>query len=250
MDWLQHASYLGIFLALMAAGFGVPIPEDIPLLTAGYLCHLGKARLAFMIPLTMVGVLGCDMVLFGIGRRFGDHVLEHRWTARLFRQATLTATKARFHDHGVKIIFAARFMPGARAVLFVSAGIVGIPWWKFLLTDGSAALISVPTLVFLGWYFGEKSEALLTQVRHAEHYIAAGIIVATVAAIAFEVYRGRRRRMREAPPVEAPAATGSLHEVASAADPDDPPSGAGGPDAHATRKTNGRTTTRSLTPAP
>ncbi|MGB9625836.1 MAG: DedA family protein, partial [Phycisphaerae bacterium] len=197
MQWAPHASYLGILLALLAAGFGVPIPEDIPLLTAGYLCHLGQTNLWLMLPLTLTGVLGCDIILYRMGLRLGDHVLEHRWTRRLFRRGTLVTAKAQFRRHGAKIVFAGRFMPGARAVIFVSAGIVGMRWWKFLLVDGTAALISVPTLVLLGWYFGEKSEALLARVRHAEYYIMGGILAATVVAIAVESYLARRRKAKE-----------------------------------------------------
>lgn len=197
MQWAPHASYLGILVALLAAGFGVPIPEDIPLLTAGYLCHLGQTSLWLMLPLTLTGVLGCDIILYRMGLRLGDHVLEHRWTRRLFRRATLVTAKARFRRHGAKIVFAGRFMPGARAVIFVSAGIVGMQWWKFLLVDGAAALVSVPTLVLLGWYFGEKSEALLARVRHAEYYIMGGILAATVVAIAVESYLVRRRKAKE-----------------------------------------------------
>lgn len=198
MAWIPNASYFGILLALLAAGFGVPIPEDIPLLTAGYLCHLGTASLPLMLPLTLAGVLGCDVILYHMGRRLGDRVIEHRWIRRLYRPATLVKAKSQFRRHGAKIIFAGRFMPGARAVIFVSAGIVGVSWWKFMLVDGLAALISVPTLVFLGWFFGEKSQSLLAQVRHAEYYIAGGIAVVTIAAITIESYMGRRRRAREA----------------------------------------------------
>ncbi len=208
MDWLHHASYLGILLALLAAGFGIPIPEDIPLLTAGYLCHLGRASLVIMLPMTLAGVLVCDIILFLAGRRFGDHVMEHRWTGRLFRRTTLDAAKARFHDHGAKILFVARFMPGARAMVFVAAGIVGIPTWKFVAVDGTAALISVPTLVLLGWYFGEKSEALLASVRHAEHYVLAGLVLAAVVAIVIETYWGRRRRAPTARPQDPPGTEG------------------------------------------
>ena len=192
MEWLQHASYLGIVLALLAAGFGLPIPEDIPLLTAGFLCHTGRARLVVMLPLTLIGVLGCDFFLFAVGRRFGDHVLEHRWIRRFFARVDLGRVKDRFHRHGAKIVVAGRFMPGARAMIFASAGVVGLSWWKFVLADGLAALVSVPVLVLLGWYFGEKSETLLADVRHAEHYVIAGVIVIALVVVLIESRRSRR----------------------------------------------------------
>jgi len=192
MDWLEHFSYAGIFLTLLAAGLGVPIPEDIPLVMAGYLCHLGKTSLSVMLPVAFAGVLAGDFILFGMGRRFGDHVIEHRITRRLFRRTTLDAVKARYHRHGMKIIFAGRFMPGARAMIFVAAGIVGIPLWKFALVNGGAALISVPTLVILGKIFGDKSEELLGHVRHVEHYIAGGLILLALLTVAIHLVRTRR----------------------------------------------------------
>lgn len=194
MAWLEHLSYAGILLALLAAGLGVPIPEDIPLLTAGYLCHHGRASLVIMLPLAFLGVLAGDCILFSMGRRFGDQLLEHRLTRRLFRRKTLDSVIARYHQHGAKIIFAGRFMPGMRAMIFAAAGVVGIPWWKFVAVNGGAALISVPALVMLGYYFGTKSAALFAEVRHAQHYIAAALVLVTVVAVAVEWYLNRRPR--------------------------------------------------------
>ena len=75
--------YLGVFAVLIAASLGLPIPEDIPLLTGGYLCHHGLAHPHVMICVGLVGVLGGDFILFSLGRRFGHHIVEHRFVRRL-----------------------------------------------------------------------------------------------------------------------------------------------------------------------
>ena len=36
-DWLSNWSYLGIFVCVFLGNFGVPVPEELVLLTAGFL---------------------------------------------------------------------------------------------------------------------------------------------------------------------------------------------------------------------
>ena len=80
---LEQLGYLGLFLILLLTGLGLPLPEDVPLLTGGYLCHAKGASVWLTILVAMVGVLGSDLILFTVGRRFGHHVVEHRFFRRL-----------------------------------------------------------------------------------------------------------------------------------------------------------------------
>lgn len=194
MDWLTHFAYGGVALALLLAGFGVPIPEDIPLLTGGYLCYLGRADLYIMIPMVFVCVLTGDFTVFTLGRCWGDHVLEHRWMHGLVGRRRLEVIKERYRRHGAKIVFIGRFMPGMRSVIFTTAGIVGIPYWKFALVNGSAAMISVPTLVLLGWYFGAHFDWVRRQVREGQIVITVGVVAAVLALIVDEYWAAKRRK--------------------------------------------------------
>ena len=62
--------YIGVFLALLAAGFGFPIPEELPVITAGVLVGHGEINLRwyYMLPLCIVGVVLGDCVLYYAGR--------------------------------------------------------------------------------------------------------------------------------------------------------------------------------------
>ena len=55
LDWVlaQHFSYGGIAGALILTSIGLPIPEDIILLAAGFICYEGYANLYVMIALTL-----------------------------------------------------------------------------------------------------------------------------------------------------------------------------------------------------
>ncbi len=184
--------YLCVFAVLIAASLGVPIPEDIPLLTGGYLCHIGLANILAMIAVGMVGVLSGDFILYSMGRLWGHNIVKHRFVRRLIRPARLLMAERLFNQHGVKIIFAGRFLPGLRPMIFVASGVLKVPFWKFASVNGLAACISVPLLIVLGKVFGHNLNQLKSDVQSVIHLVASGILI--VGLIAGGIYLLRRQK--------------------------------------------------------
>ena len=81
----------------------------------------------------------------------------------------------------------ARFMPGLRTPLFFATGSYHVPFWKFFMLDGIAALISVPLWVYVGFLFGENLEELERVMRNAQAgiFTALGLIIAFVIGAYF-----------------------------------------------------------------
>ncbi|MFQ5423837.1 MAG: DedA family protein [Phycisphaerae bacterium] len=195
-QYIEQWSYFGLLVVLMAAGLGLPLPEDIPLLAAGWLVSEGHANLELMMLAGLVGVLAGDGLMFYMGRRYGSHLVEHRWFRRVLKPWLLESARRRFIDHGAKIVFVARFMPGLRAVMFVTAGIFRVPYWKFLTFDGTAALISVPLWIWVGSRFPGFIMRIAGPTRMIG-YIVGGLVLATfVGFVVWEyVHNYRKRRM-------------------------------------------------------
>ncbi len=194
----EHWPYLGVFLVLVACSLGLPLPEDVPLLTGGFFCHQSFAKLYIMIPVAMAGVLTGDFVLFWLGRRFGHHIAEHRVIRRLVNPSRLMTAERLFAQHGIKIIFIGRFLPGLRAMIFVASGVLRVPFWTFAAVNGLAACISVPLLVLLGDYFGHNLEKIKSDVRAAMHAVLLLILVAALIAGSIYFYRRQKRLVASA----------------------------------------------------
>lgn len=184
--------YLGVFAWLIACSLGLPFPEDVPLLTGGFLCHRGLAGLAAMIPVALVGVLAGDFILFGLGRLFGQQVADHRVVRRLVNRRRLLMAERLFAQHGHKIIFAGRFLPGLRPMIFMASGVLKVSFWRFAAVNGLAACISVPMVVLLGKLFGHNIDQIQQDVRIATHAIAMTVLV--VGLIVAGVYLYHRQR--------------------------------------------------------
>lgn len=181
IDGIVHAiqsihepwTYLIVFGILLLCGFGLPIPEDITLIAGGLMAYYSKANVFVMIGVGLAGVMLGDGAMFQIGRRFGYRVFEWRWMAKILHAERLDAVKDNLQNHGYKVIFSARFMPGVRSLVFLSSGALGIPFKVFLLFDGLAAMISVPAIVYACFFFGDQINQAVGVIKNVEHAILA-----------------------------------------------------------------------------
>lgn len=196
-QWLTelaaNAPYLVIWGILLLTGFGLPLPEDIPLILAGYLAGQQMANPWIMFPGAFLAILGSDAIVYTIGRRYGYHVPRLPVLRRFITEDRLATTERLIHTHGGKFIFMARFLPGLRTPAFFTAGTFKIPFWKFLLFDGSAAILSVPLILGLAYYFADE----IDQVRQWAHeaQLAAALIAVVAIALFLLIKRLVRRRI-------------------------------------------------------
>ena len=186
------AAYLWLGGILLLCGFGLPIPEDISLIAAGYFSWKGvlNVHLAFLVCLS--AVLVGDTAAFLMGRLFGRQVLSSALARRYFTPRRQLRVRAYFRKFGSKVVLVGRFTPGLRFTIFFTAGTLHVRPSVFIIYDFSAALVSVPALVYSAWFFGHQIDRVVSIARSAEHGIL--IVVVLIAAfIGFKIWRRRRR---------------------------------------------------------
>ncbi len=189
---IEQLPYLGVVLILLIAGFGVPIPEDVPLIIGGVMCGLKHADIRLMLPLCFVAVMGADLTMFTLGRWHGDRLRRLPVLRRYLSDERLARVAGAYHAHVGKTLFTSRFMVGLRTPLFFTAGTVGISYWQLILYDGLAAVISVPALVLAGYFGAAHQEWILELVHDVKWAISASVIAAVAAFVIIRFLRKRR----------------------------------------------------------
>lgn len=219
--WMQHAFYPVLLLALLAGSLGLPIPEDVPLIAAGVILsqHPGVASWGGTVAFALLGIMCGDVVLYVLGGRWGPEVFEHRWVKRLITPARLEKTARKFNRYGMWMCFFGRFVMGVRAAMCITAGVMRFPLWRFLLADLAGALISIPLLVWLGYWFANMIPTL-TAYMHVVRWVMLGLAVAFVAVVALR-WRSKARKLL---PASSAASEGTLRRPASPQDSDERPS--------------------------
>lgn len=184
--------YVAVFLVLVACGFGLPIPEDITLIAGGVICGLAAHLLSVhtMLAISLLGVLVGDSAMFMLGRLVGPRVKTLPLLRRVFTEKIYKKMQDKVHRYGNRILFVSRFLPGLRAPIFITAGISRkVPYWKFLLMDGSAALISVPIWVYAGYYFAHDLDSLIHWVKKSEHFVIGGVVAFIVFWLLISLFK-------------------------------------------------------------
>lgn len=185
--------YVAVFVVLIACGMGVPIPEDITLVTGGVIAGLGHANVHVMLVVGMAGVLIGDGLMFAAGRVFGHRILRFRPVARIMTPKRYAQVQEKFDKYGNWVLFVARFLPGLRTPIYISAGISRkISYFRFWLMDGLAASLSVPIWIYMGSYGAENIDWLMEKVRQFQ----TGVVVLMAIGAGLIVFFWYRRRIR------------------------------------------------------
>jgi membrane protein DedA with SNARE-associated domain len=207
--FLEEFTYAGIFVALFLGALGVPLPEEVPILTSGVLAHEGIVRWWLALPLCLLGVLSGDVVLYWAGHHWGERVLGWRVVRRVLSREREQRLTAMYLRHGAKIVFTARHVIGLRAAAFLTAGIVRLPFGRFLAADMLAAVLGVPTSFTLAYFFTDQLERIVTDIHRVERWAVLLGLVLLAGWIATRAVRESRRLEREAdePPPAAKKAS-------------------------------------------
>jgi membrane protein DedA with SNARE-associated domain len=194
--------YVAVFVMLLICGFGVPVPEDVTLVTGGVIAGLGYADEHLMFAVGMAGVIVGDGLVFTAGRLWGQRIVGWPGVRRVLTPERFARSQEAFHKYGRWVMFVARFLPGLRTPVFFTAGMSGrVSYTTWFLMDGFAALISVPIWVYLGYYGAQNWEWMFAILKRFQ----IGIFVLLGAGVVWLWWRWRAKRKAAAKPTAGSA---------------------------------------------
>jgi membrane protein DedA with SNARE-associated domain len=192
-EFVDNFTYLGVFAVLVLGSLGVPIPEEMPIIAAAVLSHEGIVRWWLALPVCLLGVLSGDMVLYWVGRHRGEQVLNWRVVRLVLSPARDQWLKAAYRRHALKTVVTARHVMGLRAAAFLTAGIARVPFWKFVVADVGAAVLGVPLMFGLAYFFTDQIRAIMADVHRAERWLGLAALLVLAMILAVGVWRWNRR---------------------------------------------------------
>jgi membrane protein DedA with SNARE-associated domain len=200
--------YSFIIMFMTASSFGLPIPEEMTLVSAGLVAYMARnpdlfpppvpgaegVNLVLLCIICFIAVLGSDIFIFFIGKYFGKKLIRTKLFDKTIGQDRFNKVNKLFLKYSSWAPGIFRFTPGIRFPGHMSCGLMGIPLWKFVLVDGMAALLTVPTQVLLVAYYGE---VILAKIK--EFKIALLIILAVLGFIwlgnkVFKVWQAKKSK--------------------------------------------------------
>lgn len=208
--------YSLVIAFMIASSFGFPIPEEVTIISLGFIAHMAMNPATFPPPdgissainpisaaiVCLLAVFLSDLLVFILGKKFGSKMLRSQMFSRYRNSETMGKVERFTQKYGVLACGIFRFTPGLRFPGHFACGSMGIPTWKFVAVDGGAAVLSVPTQVLLIAFYGEIMFKTLKEFK---------ITVFSVLAIVLVIYIVRKlfshRSNKDQNSVSATAAT-------------------------------------------
>lgn len=183
--------YLAVFAMMIASGFGFPLPEEVTIISVAILAYMGANPQMFPPPydgapvvdgyeaalVVSAAVFLADNLVFWLGRTFGRKIMKMRPFQKFFEGPVMLRINHFVTRYGVYAAFIFRFTPGIRFPAHLFLGLSHFSAIAFVLVDGIAILLSVPTQILLVYHFGEPILATLYKFKF---YVGIALAVAIV----------------------------------------------------------------------
>jgi membrane protein DedA with SNARE-associated domain len=184
---LDRYGYPALFLSIFVEGFGIFAPGQSLLIAASLDSVHGNLNIVWVLTLALAASVIGNLVGYLIGRWGGRAVL----TKVRVNENHLVRVEKYFARKGAAILFIARFLDGLRQLNGIVAGILGMPWRRFMAFSTVGAIFW--TAVWgLGVYLLDKRITLLHLRYQGIQPIVLALSVALVAGIAAYILWHRR----------------------------------------------------------
>ncbi len=187
---LEHYHLLGMFCMLLACGFGFPLPEDVILISGGFLAQRDHSPLWPAFVVAYFGVIMGDSVMYWIGHHLGHRLLTSRYLRFIFPPERRERVQVIFQKWGSLAVLGGRFAAGFRAAIFLTAGAMRLPYKIFFICDTLAAIASVPLWILIGYKSSEHIGGVLEFIGEAKFYFIGGT---AIVILLYVLYRFLKR---------------------------------------------------------
>ena len=170
--------YWGVGGALLMENAGIPVPGETILLLASFLAFSEHdLQLQWIIVVATVAATLGDNLGFALGYYGGRPLLTRYQSVFRIRNATIARGEKLFAKYGAVTVFFARFVFGMRIIAGPMAGVLRMPWRKFLLFNFLGAAVWVSVISSAGYLFGRHWERLEGGMKRFDIAVVIAVLI-------------------------------------------------------------------------
>ncbi|WP_424214920.1 DedA family protein [Streptomyces sp. BI20] len=236
-EWLETVPavsiYLLVGLVIGLESLGIPLPGEIILVSSALLASQHGAIDPWVLGgCAVAGAIVGDSIGYAIGRRGGTPLLDRlgRRFPKHFGPAQIGMARRSFDKWGMWAVFFGRFVALLRIFAGPLAGVLRMPYWKFLVANVLGGILWAGGTTAVIYTVGVVAEAWL------KRFSWLGLLIAVLIGLASMLLL-RNRARKAGRELEAEAAAAGANGAAGSAVPGQ--TGGSGP-APATEEARGR----------
>ncbi|MXQ53890.1 DedA family protein [Shimazuella alba] len=190
MDWISQYGYVALFFCLWLGIVGMPIPDEVIVMTGGFVSSLGVLKLAPSFVITYLGVVSGLSIGYTLGRYYGVGLTKkfrekEKWRSYLQRSEKLVQKYGKF------ALCVSYFLPVVRHVIPYVVGSNKMKFRDYALYSYSIGLAWTGAFFWLGYQFGQAIPVIAATSRNWG-YVALGVIL--LGIVVFQVIHAYRQK--------------------------------------------------------
>jgi membrane-associated protein len=174
-----------------AAFVGVFVPGELAVLLGGVLASEGRVSLAVMLAVAILAAVAGDSAGYLVGRILGPRLIASRLVERWLGDQIGRAT-AYLGRRGSLAVVLGRWMSVLRTLVPGAAGLVRMPYARFLVANIAGGVPWATTFVLLGYGAGTSHQRAERTAGEASTLLLAAIVV--VAGLRWWAHRRAARQ--------------------------------------------------------
>jgi membrane-associated protein len=192
LDWISQYGYFALFFFLWLGIVGMPIPDEVVVMTGGMVSSLQILQTVPSFLLTYLGVISGLSIGYGIGRIWGANVYNKLGKKNKY-QKYLNRSEQLLTKYGSFALCISYFLPIVRHVLPYLAGSYQMPFIKYSLFSYTTGLVWTAIYFYIGYQFGDSIDFIAKFSRDGGYILLLTIIV---ILFAFQIFRALSRRRK------------------------------------------------------
>lgn len=194
LEFINNFGYIALFLVLCLGLIGLPIPNEVVLMTAGTISAAGILKYPFAYLAVSLGICSAMTFNYMIGR--------YSVNTRLFRSMQKTEKTERyftisekwFHKYGGYAIGMSLCLPFLRHITMYIAGVNRMPYQKFALYAYPSAFVWTLIYFIIGIIVEDHIMEIGAKIEQYGLMIVVGL---AVFALLYIIYRSSRNKQHK-----------------------------------------------------
>jgi membrane-associated protein len=188
---IEQYGYAALFFLLWLGIVGMPIPDEVIVMSGGFVTSLGLLKPVPSFLLTYAGVVSGLSIGYALGRIFGATAMHYLMRKERMRKHIVKAHEL-IDRYGSLSLVISYFFPVVRHVVPYIVGINKMSFARYALFSYTTGFVWTLVLFMAGRYFGRHIEVI------GEYVIRYGwLSVPVFAAVVLSIYKYRNYKYKK-----------------------------------------------------
>ncbi len=174
--------YLAVFIGILLENLGIPLPGETITIVGGFLAGSGELNYWFVLAAAAIGAFLGGICGYFVGKYGGWQLMLG--FAKIFRikEVQLEEIKTKFSENSVNAVFFGRFIAILRIFTSPMAGVVEMPFGKFMAVNFVGAITWASVMTTLAFFVG-KVVSLEQLLAWVSKFAVLALLIAIAAIV-------------------------------------------------------------------